>query len=69
LGTTFDYPKDSYDVLVNHFNNAQRVCAPDEYDLRQRTLLYGIALYLIARDAPKLEAKVKDDDVDTNRLA
>lgn len=69
LGATYNYPKDSYEALVNHFQNAQRVCAPDEYDLRQRTLLYGIALYLIARDAPKPEEKVKNDDLDANGVA
>lgn len=60
----FEFP---FEKLVERFNHAQKICPPDEYDLRQRKLLYDLTLYVIARDAPK--QKVDNDDLDADRVA
>jgi hypothetical protein len=39
-----------YNDLKRALHFAQQVCPPDEYDLRQRRLLYVLTNYILERD-------------------
>ena len=43
----------NYEKLAQALLYAKNVCAPDEYLLRQRTLLHTMCEYLLERDMPK----------------
>jgi hypothetical protein len=40
------------DELYQRYMHAQTICPPDEYELRQRILLYSLMEYIIAKDKP-----------------
>jgi len=50
------------DDLENMFGEAKKICPPDEFELRQRVLLWEVVRFIIEKEKPALPKEEKANE-------